>query len=265
MKSISPTMYAARLAESHPMLWWAAWQVAHLSMLLPHDKSYLALRRFIRSKPNALILDIGANDGISALGFRKLAPDAQILAIEPNPIHEAALARIGAKDRNFRYKIAACGASSGRISLCMPWYRNIPLHTFCSSSTENALEQIRISFGAGVARQVKVTEFGAEVVTIDDLDVSPGIVKVDAEGASLLVLQGALRTLEKARPVVVVEVGEEDADVVGLLTSNGYEMATYDVPTDSFGFGMHSTAHAPGQRNSFAIPREMAREMRTLT
>lgn len=251
-------LFATRVAESHPVLWWAAWRLAHLPALLPHDKSYYALRPFIYKKPGGLILDIGANDGISALGFRKLAPEAEIYAIEPNPVHQPALARIAARDANIGFKIAACGSSEGRISLCMPWYRSIALHTFCSSSKENVLEQIRVSFGAGVARQIEITEFSADLVTVDDLDLSPSIMKIDAEGASLAVLQGALRTIKSARPVVVVEVGEDSQDVADLLISLGYELATYNVAGDSFNFGGSAKSNSPGQRNTFAIPQELA-------
>jgi hypothetical protein len=64
---------AVHVAELHPYTWTLAWLcVRHFSFLLPHDKSYYALRHFIALKPNGLFLDVGANDGISALSFRYL-------------------------------------------------------------------------------------------------------------------------------------------------------------------------------------------------
>src|ERR1700678_75711 len=56
----------ARTAELHPIIWKTAWEAMHwLPFLLPHDKSYNALRHFIAIKPGGLFLDVGANDGIS--------------------------------------------------------------------------------------------------------------------------------------------------------------------------------------------------------
>ena len=44
--------WATRLAESHPFVWKIAWEaVHHLPFLLPHDKSYHALRHFIKAAP----------------------------------------------------------------------------------------------------------------------------------------------------------------------------------------------------------------------
>jgi hypothetical protein len=55
-----------------------------LPFLLPHDKSYRALRHFITLRPNGLFLDVGANDGISALSFRRFDKTYRILSLEPN-------------------------------------------------------------------------------------------------------------------------------------------------------------------------------------
>lgn len=256
MRAASPMLLAARLAESHPLLWRVAWEAAHLGPLLPHDKSYLAIRHFIAQRPGGLILDIGANDGISALGFRKLDGAAPIVAIEPNPIHSAALARLASKDALFSYRIAACGAAPGTLRLTMPWYGWIPLHTFCSSSEEGALAEVEQAFGRGVAKKVTTTSFASEVITIDELGLAPSIMKIDAEGAGLLVLQGALGTIRAHRPFIVIELGGDRLPAGDLLRSCGYEMATYDASTDRFTLGDAVSGHHSGERNSFAIPTE---------
>src|SRR5262245_52664590 len=83
---------AARFSELHPYTWAVAWKAAHLMpFLLPHDKSYYALRHFIDAVPTGLFLDIGANDGISALSFRRFDKNYDILSLEPNVMMEPAL------------------------------------------------------------------------------------------------------------------------------------------------------------------------------
>ena len=74
-------------------------------------------------------------------------------------------------------------------------------------------------------------------VTIDDLVTEAGtpsvsLVKIDVQGAELLVLEGAKRTLDKMRPVLFVEVddralGSFGASAQALVTrieGAGYEM-----------------------------------------
>src|SRR5260370_4334356 len=74
-----------------------------LSFLLPHDKSYFALRHFIALKPNGLFIDVGANDGISALSFRQFDRTYRILSLEPNYLLESSLKKIKARDPHFAY------------------------------------------------------------------------------------------------------------------------------------------------------------------
>lgn len=62
------------LVESNPYSWYFAWKLIHnLPFLLPHDKIYLAIRHF-NLTPGDLILDVGANDGISAPRELKVDP-----------------------------------------------------------------------------------------------------------------------------------------------------------------------------------------------
>ena len=92
--------FATRVAVSNPVTWKLSWEAVHrLPFLLPHDQSYYALRHFIKAAPNGLFLDVGANDGISALSFRKFDKRYSILSLEPNIMHEPALKKIGQEIR----------------------------------------------------------------------------------------------------------------------------------------------------------------------
>ena len=48
------------------------WLLTKITFLLPHDRSYYVFRHFFISDPNGMFLDIGANNGISALNLFKL-------------------------------------------------------------------------------------------------------------------------------------------------------------------------------------------------
>ncbi len=65
-------------------------------------------------------------------------------------------------------------------------------------------------------------------VTLDSLldrSPAPAVVKIDTEGAELLCLQGAGRLLREIRPVLLCEVGDDNAPAVGdLLRGHGYTM-----------------------------------------
>jgi len=120
----------ARLAELHPFAWKVAWEAVHrLPFLLPHDKSYNAFRHFVAQRANGLFLDVGANDGISILSFRKFNSTYRILALEPNPLLEPALRRIKSNDPYLDYRMVGAGAAPARLQFFVPIYRGILLHT----------------------------------------------------------------------------------------------------------------------------------------
>jgi FkbM family methyltransferase len=72
-------------------------------------------------------------------------------------------------------------------------------------------------------------------ITLDQLDVRPNVVKIDIEGAEAFALQGMRRTLERSRPVVVMELnrpalaryGAEAGDVWRFFAGLNYSMSVF--------------------------------------
>ena len=125
----------AQLAQRHPRLWKLAWDAIHrLPFLLPHDKSYRALRHFIALKPEGLFLDVGANDGISALSFRRFSKSYRILSLEPNALLEPALKKLKASDPHFDYRMIGAGAVAGRTKFL-----------FLSTGTSSCIHSLQIT------------------------------------------------------------------------------------------------------------------------
>ena len=66
-------------------------------------------------------------------------------------------------------------------------------------------------------------------VTIDAvaerLRLQPDVLKIDVEGAELSVLKGALDTLRKSRPIILIEIHSEEllAACIAFLGPLGYE------------------------------------------
>ena len=255
--------HCARLVQRHPFIWKFSWEAVHwLPFLLPHDKSYRALRHFIALKPEGLFLDVGANDGISALSFRRFSRDYRILSLEPNALLEPALKKLKNSDPYFDYAIIGAGSSSERMKFFVPVYKNIILHTFTSADHDHVLKAITKSFGASVVSEVEIKAIDCDIVAIDSLNLNPTIIKIDAEGLDYAVLQGLVATLDRTRPLIVVEIGsdEEHDRVKMFFRERHYEFLTYDFIADKF-------HHAPtwdiavkeklGHHNFFAVPGEL--------
>lgn len=255
----------ARLAESNPYLWKLAWETLHrVPVLLPHDRSYHALRQFIAVKPAGLFLDIGANDGISTLSFRRFDRHYRIFAVEPNPFLQPALERIKRKDGNFDYLMAAAGSKTAQMKFFVPVFRGIAFHTFTSGDSAKILADIDKAFGKRVAAAIEMRMFEASVVPLDELNLTPTIIKIDAEGFDFEVLSGLTGTIERTRPFVIAEiVREEFAKNIDFFHARDYALLRYEIAADRFTTKLEiSDSLASGYRNFFAVPVETLKSLR---
>ncbi len=249
---------AVHIAELHPYTWRLAWLcVRHFSFLLPHDKSYYALRHFIALRPNGLFLDVGANDGISALSFRYFDKNYRILSLEPNRLLERSLKKLKARDANFDYIMAGAGSQQSVMQFHVPVYKGVVLHTSTSSSLEHTRSALTASFGKSVATAASINLIEGSIIRIDDLDIEPTIIKIDAEGFNYDVLLGAAATISRSRPFLIIEIESEEAGKIKEYFDRiQYRLIGYDVMLDKFCVGA-GTPYSDLYRNFFAVPDQM--------
>jgi len=252
----------ARVANSHPYVWFVAWHlVDRLPFLLPHEKSYYALRHLARTG-EGLFLDVGANSGASALGFRKLVPHYRILSIEANRYHERALGTLKQKLDRFDYLITGAGQQRAQLTLHTATYRGVRLHTGACVNLEYGQRAYAQKFSPRVVRQMTWSQQQVEVIPLDDLHVDPDIVKIDAEGFDYEVLLGLQQTIQKHRPHVLVEYSPPlQARLEAFCEKAAYVLLAYDHVRDRFSpFDGQRELRAHAQQgtpvNLFLIPVE---------
>jgi FkbM family methyltransferase len=227
--------------------------------LLPHDKSYNALRHFIALKPNGLFLDVGANDGMSALSFRRFDKNYSILSLEPNRLLEPSLQAIKARDPRFDYLMVGAGSEPSQLAFHVPIYRGVALHTFTSMNAAHVRAALAASFGESIAAEASSEVVAGTIIRVDDLSLEPTIIKVDAEGYNYDVLVGSEATIHRSRPFVMIEVEPGEADRIrDYFTVLKYHLLAYDIRHDRFHRSADVVRAGPsGERNLFAIPNEM--------
>ena len=85
----------------------------------------------------------------------------------------------------------------------------------------------------------------------DSLELAPDIIKIDVEGAEPNVLRGMRTTLEKQRPLLLLERSTSFDTCQTILGEAGYDILVYDPATDrlcDISDNSHST-------NFFALPK----------
>ena len=233
----------------------------YLPFLLPHDKSYYGFMYLVHPG-DGLFLDIGANDGVSAIGFRHIHSDYSILSIEPNRYHEPTLKRLKKKLGRFDYIVAAAGSETCQKVLYMPFYSGVPVHTAASVRPEFVEGSMKDQFRDFGKDKIAVLQQIVDVIRVDELNLKPDIIKIDAEGYDYQVLLGLVATIGACRPYMVVEYNPQlVADFEKFFKALSYVLFTYDYKADCF-FPFHSAAELKIYnktniaKNLFCIPQE---------
>jgi FkbM family methyltransferase len=151
-----------------------------------------AIKRYGPS--GGVYLDIGANAGLLTLAMRDWAgPSARIYAVEPNPHTYELLGKVMALNRVNPAGLWAlaisdsCGTVKFQVS---------------QRDSLGVMSSLKANDPDGSEVEVPCMSLDALCQQWDRLD----YIKVDVEGAEILVLTGARATLNRLRPVVQVEV-----------------------------------------------------------
>lgn len=159
--------------------------------------------------PNGVFVDVGANQGYySIIAGRHLANGGRVISIEPNP-SMAELFKKNIQRNNINNVELLTLACSDRVD-------SIKLYPGPAANPGTS------SFSPKTARNTKYVT--VETKPLDDLIHEPvNVVKIDVEGAELKVLRGMTRILREYRPVVILEIEEENLTNCGATPEELYQ------------------------------------------
>jgi FkbM family methyltransferase len=170
-----------------------------------HDGVLELLAGLMSGRSSASLIDVGANVGIHSLGLASLGPQVQVVAVEANPRTAGWLEKNAKRNNCDRVTVVqrAISDEPGSLSFC-------DNHEFAAGSMPlaGAPEEF-IDFLKGRSDAThEVIEVPA--VRLDDLVADLGltsldILKIDVEGHDIRVVRGARETIERFKPVVVME------------------------------------------------------------
>lgn len=166
---------------------------------LDHDQNMLPmLDEFL--KPESTVIDIGAYIGDHSVYYAKRC--AKVICFEPNP------------------EAFECLVQNAKPNMML---FNLPL----SDKTEN-VEIISPNNNIGMT----YVQAGGDIKTraLDVFEFDPSFIKIDAEGFEMKILKGAKETIERCRPVMLIEInkpalernGTSFDEVVSYLRTFGY-------------------------------------------
>jgi len=170
---------------------------------------FLFLNKFL--KKDMVFVDIGANLGEYSLFAAKRLSFGKVLAFEPMPKMHALLEENKALNQFDNIVILKYGLSAQEGML--------PIHEI-----ENAHEGLSTFFPGNqksrTITNVPLKVFDAEVdsLGIERID----FIKIDIEGSELSALKGAIKSIQKFKPLVMVEINQQTYGMAGYSIDDVY-------------------------------------------
>lgn len=180
------------------------------------------LARLFGAESPKVILDVGANVGFLSWQYQKLFKEATVYALEPDPVAFQALqATHGGNPRIRSFPLAAAD-KDGELDF-------VQRPISCNSSL------LGVAVGAGVTTEtiIKIRARTIDGFAADQSILHIDLLKVDTEGADLLVLRGAKGMLERGFvDVIMTEIlfvptyaGQASLDeIAGFLKGYGFRV-----------------------------------------
>ena len=193
------------------------------------EATWSAIERRLGS--GATFVDIGAHEGYCSLkASRIVGPTGCVIAVEPNPQMVRLL------DENIR--VSGTNVIAVKSVACSDSDSTLELFSAASANTGSTSFSRSNASLYGPADQVHKVRTRRLDAIIREADISRvDVVKIDVEGAELLVLKGGIETFSRYRPVLLVELedrllnsmGTSSAEVIAFLDSCGYRIGSrYD-------------------------------------
>jgi len=186
----------------------------------PYQPEFEGLRALRLRDP--LILDVGCYRGISIETILAMQPDARVVGFEANSLLAADTKRWFALDPRVEIRSVGLGNQASSIEMHVPRYRSYRfdgLGSFDRSLAEKVLANDYVYWFD--RRHLRTETIHSAIERLDDLKLSPSVIKLYVQGYEEQVLDGAAETIRTNEPVILAASGRAEIDAN--LRSKGYK------------------------------------------
>ena len=162
---------------------------------------------FIKSK-RKVILDIGANDGISIKAIKNFIKNITIYSIEPGKENFEKLKKLKKKYDNLRiinYAVFNKKEKEKKV-LFQPFYKKFHLSPFDSLNIKDVYKSMNFSlFIKNIEKKIHIKKSYVKTNKVDNFNLKPCFIKIDIQGHEYNCLLGSLKTIKKNLPIIMME------------------------------------------------------------
>lgn len=178
---------------------------------------------------NPVFIDIGANIGLISLYVNSKIPAVKIYDFEPG-LNQRELLNMTVKNnliKNINVYDAALGDMVGKVTF--------HIH----NAKDAALDGLKDTKRRGNTKAVEVPMITLDSWWISENKIKVSIIKIDTEGAELLILRGAENCIKENKPVIFLEIepmnlkaySYNESDIFGYLKNINYTLKALNKDT----------------------------------
>jgi FkbM family methyltransferase len=176
-------------------------------------------------RPGMVAYDIGSWHGFFA-GVMAAQGAGEVHVFEPLPENVERIRRLVSLNPGRSIKLHSCAVGEREAEmdlLILPQTSMAKLETSTFQANERASDRVRVK-----VRSLDAMVGSGEIAP-------PGLIKIDVEGAEMMVLLGAIQTIRRNRPVLFAEVHSSTLlkQCQELLTTEHYRIEQIDADLDS--------------------------------
>ena len=188
----------------------------------------LERKNFFDSKK--IILDIGANDGMSYNIIRKFTKKAKIISFEPNNYNFQNLKKKEQIDKLFKCKKIALSNFNQKKNFYTPYFKKYAITQMAGISKSGVKKRLESSlFFKEIFKIIYLKKEILRAKKLDDFKYNPCFIKIDIEGHELECIKGAMGTIKKFNPILMVEYDKKICAKIYLtLKKYKYKMFIYN-------------------------------------
>ncbi len=177
-----------------------------------------------------IILDVGANDGMSYNIIRKFTKKTKIISFEPNIYNFKKLKKIEQKDKFLKCKNVALSNFNQKKYFYTPYFKKYAITQMAGISKSGVKKRLKSSLF--IKKIFKIISLKKEIIRtkkLDDFKYKPCFIKIDIEGHELECIKGAIGTIKKFNPILMVEYDKKICEKIDhILKKQKYNMYIYN-------------------------------------
>ena len=184
---------------------------------------------FIKNSRINNIVDVGSNHFQIAKIILSLCKNRRIKIFSYDPIPQDDFVT----PKNVRFYNYALADKERYSSLYIPYYKHYKLDSLSSFDKKNISGYIKKNF-PHLIKKIFLISKKVQLKKLDDLNIKFQFIKIDTEGYELPIIKGAIKSIKKNNPIILLEVNKNFNKIKKILSRMGYQTYLYNTKSKKF-------------------------------